>query len=658
MEQFSIRNRHFLILDLLLLSFTPALALGLRVDPAVYHSYTEALVLFTIATYFVKFPIFHVMDLYRRYWRYASVSDATSIALAVGIATVLDAGIHAAGQLMGFPPARALPRSVPLIDGLLTLVVVGGTRFALRAIALRQSAESGDRRRRRVLIAGAGNAGALVARDMLTGHHRDFEPVAFVDDDREKLGVRIHDLPVAGSLKQIPEVVERYAADEVIIAMPSAAGKTIRETVRACESAGVPCKTLPGIHQLVSGRAIATRLRSVNIEDLLRRETMNVDLGEVESMVRDRRVLVTGAGGSIGSELCRQITRFSPAQLTLLGHGENSLFMLSNELQHMKDLPSQRNSDRLLITVGDVRDRPRIETIFRRTQPQIVFHAAAHKHVPMMEDNVESAVTNNVVGTRNVAELSEAFEVERFVLISTDKAVNPSSAMGATKRVAEMIVAEVARRSSRPYVAVRFGNVLGSRGSVVPLFTQQIAAGGPVTVTHPEVRRYFMTIPEAVQLVLQAAAMSRNGEVYVLDMGEPMKIVDLARDMIELSGLSVERDIDIVYSGLRPGEKLFEDLFLDQEEFQRTRHSQILQCRNGKALPEHIGTPAALFQHVEALHDAARRGEPDEVRRLLRTIVPEYTPAGETEDGRRKTGEEKREMEDAGKRRTGESENR
>jgi len=334
-------------------------------------------------------------------------------------------------------------------------------------------------------------------------------------------------------------------------------------------------------------------------------------------MFAGKRVLVTGAGGSIGSELCRQIIRCSPEQLIMVGHGENSLFMLSHELARLRSSGVAFNSK---IVVADVRDRARLKSIFERERPHLVFHAAAHKHVPMMEANVEEAATTNVLGTRNVVELCEAFGVERFVLISSDKAVNPVSIMGASKRAAERIVGEVARRSERPYVSVRFGNVLGSRGSAVPLFQQQISHGGPVTVTHPEMKRYFMTIPEAVQLVLQAALLSSAGKTFILDMGEPIKIVDLAQDLIRLSGFQVGRDIDIVFTGLRPGEKLFEELFLDDEAYDRTAHDYIFAIRNGHP------APTGLLEQVNALIGAAQRGQPDEVRRWLRTIVPEYNP--------------------------------
>jgi FlaA1/EpsC-like NDP-sugar epimerase len=376
-----------------------------------------------------------------------------------------------------------------------------------------------------------------------------------------------------------------------------------------CQEANIPVKTVPGIFELLDGSVTVNQLRPVDIADLLRREPVETDKTQVAELLRGKRVLVTGAGGSIGSELCRQIAHCEPARLILLGHGENSLFQISNELCH--------GYPRLLLQtiVADIRDGERLTTIFEREQPQVVFHAAAHKHVPMMEANIEDAVTNNVLGTRNVLDVAAQTGVTHFVLISTDKAVNPTSVMGSTKRVGELLVQQAAVKTGRSFVAVRFGNVLGSRGSVVPLFKEQIARGGPVTVTHPEIRRYFMTIPEAVQLVVQAAALGKGGEIFVLDMGEPVKIVDMARELIHLSGLEEGKDIDIEFTGLRPGEKLFEELFLSEEDYERTQHSKIFISRNIQSVDS---------SRLDALIAAARRGASGEVCQLLHQIVPEY----------------------------------
>jgi len=454
----------------------------------------------------------------------------------------------------------------------------------------------------------------MIAREMQANPQLGLEPVGFIDDDPVKQGMKIQGLPVLGDREYIPEAVPDYKISQAIIAMPTAPGKTIRRFVELCQEAGVEAKTIPGLYELLSGRVSVSQIRNVDIEDLLRREPVEIETAEVARMIRDKRVLVTGAGGSIGSEICRQVARYGASELILVGHGEHSIFEITRELQN-----TQYPISDIHPVIADIRDRPRLETIFHHHHPHIVFHAAAHKHVPLMECNVEEAVSNNVLGTQCLIEVAEDTGVERFVLISTDKAVNPTSIMGATKRVAEKLVEAAAARNGRVFVAVRFGNVLDSRGSVVQIFREQIARRGPVTVTHPDMRRYFMTIPEAVQLVLQAAAIGRGGEIFVLDMGDPVPIVQLARDLIKLSGLEVGRDIDIEYIGARPGEKLFEELFADGEVYQRTHHEKIFASR--------FTSHASRFTfHVDALIAGAERGELDEVRRLLQVIVPEYRP--------------------------------
>ncbi len=627
------RNRYLFILDVVLLSVTPVLALVLRLDAAAWVSrYGPALLRFTLLALAVKLATFFLFGLYRRYWRYASVDELLSIVLAVGSATLVAAGLVFGAGILGLDVfgqdvGRSLPRSVPFIDGLLTLLVVGGSRFSVRVVThrRRRRADPGDEGKN-VLIVGAGDAGSMIAREMLSSRHINITPVGFVDDDPAKGHKSIHGVPVLGTRKDIPRLAEKLGVDEVVIAIPTAPGKVVREIMTLCEAARVPSRTMPGVYELLSGQVSVSQLRNLDIEDLLRREPIRINAQEVERMLAGKRVLVTGGGGSIGSELCRQIARCAPERLTLLGHGENSLFTFENELRaRWPKLP-------LGVVVADVRDRVRLRAVFEALRPQVVFHAAAHKHVPMMETNCEDAVTNNVGGTRELARLAERFGVERFVLISSDKAVNPTNIMGATKRVAERIVQAAAVRTGRPYVAVRFGNVLGSRGSVVPMFREQIARGGPVTVTHPDVKRYFMTIPEAVQLVLQAATLAgvecRNG-VFVLDMGEPIRIVDLARDLIELSGKQVGRDIEIVFTGLRPGEKLFEELFRDGEHYRRTRHEKILVAGGRPteaAAPTAGAEEEALDRMVDRLLQAAETGGPEEVRRLLREIVPNYSP--------------------------------
>ena len=602
---FQLRNRHVFALDTVLLSMAPALALIIRLERPDWGLYWQALIIYTVGALIVKLAFLYFFGLYRRYWRFASVDELFTIIIAVSEAMALIIVVFLVVQTLGLLPGEGLPRSVPFIDGMLSLMVAGGTRFLARAVATANQGRSSNKRivKKPVLVVGAGAAGEMVVREMKTSALCDLEPVCFVDDDPQKQGISIHKVPVLGTRQDIPRLVRDHGIQEVIIAMNVIPGQVIRETIALCEEAGVSYKTIPGMYELLSGQVRVSHLRDVDIEDLLRREPVEIDTEEVNQMLAGTRVMVTGAGGSIGSEICRQIIRARPARLTLLGHGENSLFMVSHDLRKMMpDVPID-------IVVADVRDFPRMDAVFRRCRPQIVIHAAAHKHVPMMEDNIEDAVTTNVVGTRNLVILAEKYDVERFVFISTDKAVNPVNVMGTTKRLAELIVQQGGRRTGRPFISVRFGNVLGSRGSVVPLFRQQIAAGGPVTVTHPEVSRYFMTIPEAVQLVLQAAAMGENGQVFVLDMGEPIKIVDLARDLIELSGLKPYEDIDIVFTGLRPGEKIREELFAEGEEYHRTKHGSIFVAKTPDDELSEVVNLLDMDMAVDELIALARAGD-------------------------------------------------
>lgn len=620
------RNRYFFLLDLVLLCILPALALGMRVDQYTWIAgvYVRPLIQYTVLSVLVKLAAFYGFGLYRRYWRYASVGELVSIVLAVATATVIVAGLFFVGRVFGFiHDDVALPRSVPFIDGLLTLMVVGGTRFSVRVIHHQSTRAEKAGARKAVLIVGAGDAGSMIARELRTSIHVNLEPVGFVDDNPAKQHKSIHGIPVLGARKDIPRLVKDYDIEEVIIAIPTAPGKVIRDIVTLCEAARVPSKTIPGMYEIISGRVDINQLRNVDIEDLLRREPVRINAENVAAMLAGKRVLVTGGGGSIGSELCRQIARSQPARLILVGHGENSLFDIENELR--RRWPELK----LDAVVADIRDKPRLSSVFRRFKPEVLFHAAAHKHVPLMEANVEDAITNNVGGTRLLVRLAEEFGVERFVLISSDKAVNPTNIMGTTKRVAEKLVQAAARRTGRSFVAVRFGNVLGSRGSVVPIFREQIARGGPVTVTHPDMKRYFMTIPEAVQLVLQSAALGNSeaaGGVFVLDMGEPVKIADLARDLIELSGVP---DIEIKFTGLRPGEKLFEELFVDGENYRRTRHEKIFVATGmPKAASPECEDEVTLNALVDQLLETAEAGRTDEVRRLLKVLVPNFKTPG------------------------------
>jgi len=605
------RNRHFFVIDVLLLLLTPVIALSLRANLPWGQEYGQALLLYTAIALLVKLPVFYRFQFYQRFWPYASIDAMLSISIGVFVSTVALTGITYIVYGIGVLPGAGLPRSVPLIDGLLTLLVVAGSRFTVRTSEYYKTRMKKHGSVKRVLIAGAGDAGQIVAREIYASQHVAMALVGFVDDNPAKIGAMIHGVRVLGPLAEIPKFIKEYRVQEVIIAMPTATGSVIRQVVQSCEITGVTSKILPGMYELLSGEVNYSRLRNVEVEDLLRRDIVQIDATKVGQLLSGKRVMVTGAGGSIGSELCTQILKCQPAQLISVGHGENSLYTLEKRL----DKAGFRDQTFEMI-VADVRDRPRLAAIFERFRPEIVFHTAAHKHVPLMEANIEDAVTNNVLGTRNAVELARDFGVGRFVLISTDKAVNPFSVMGMTKRLAELIVGQVAAETRRPYVVVRFGNVLGSRGSVIPLFKRQIAAGGPVTVTDPNMVRFFMTIPEAVQLVLQSSALGENGEVFVLDMGEPVKIVDLARDMIELSGYQVGEDIKIEFTGLRPGERLHEDLFAVGEKPVQTEHRMIfVTCNSDKP------APAGFEAEITTLINLAHHGDTDRLRAKLAELA-------------------------------------
>jgi FlaA1/EpsC-like NDP-sugar epimerase len=611
-----IRNRVFLVVDLVAWSVLPVLALALRLDGfSQLGEYSTHLAAFTAAALYLKFTSLWVGRLYRRYWSYASVGDLSALAGAMLLAGLAVGALYLA-VLRPLVPGAALPRSVPVLDLLLTLIVTAGCRLSVRfAHYVKAGRANGGHFQQGVIIVGAGEAGGMVARELRANPQIGLHPIAFLDDDPAKVGNHVHGIPVLGTRKDLVQVAGDHGVREVIIAMPTAPGSVMREIKDAGVYAGLHVRTVPAIFDIISGKVAVSQLREVQIEDLLRRKPVETDRKAVRELVGGATVLVTGAGGSIGSEICRQVAKLGARELILLGHGENSLFDIHNELRDARPLVE------LVPVVADIRDATRIRRVFDIYRPAVVFHAAAHKHVPLMELNPEEAVTNNVLGTRNVLAAAEATGVGRFVFISTDKAVNPINVMGATKLLAEALVHESAVRTGRPYVSVRFGNVLASRGSVVPLFRAQIEKGGPLTVTHPEMTRYFMTIPEAVQLVLQAAALGSGGETFLLDMGEPVKIVDLAKDMIQLSGLEVGSDIDIVYTGLRPGEKLFEELYSSTEEFERTQHDKIFRLRSN-------GQTSRSLPLLDALLGAAQHGDALRLRQLLGDAVPVFPVTG------------------------------
>jgi FlaA1/EpsC-like NDP-sugar epimerase len=588
-----LRNRHLIVLDILLLSLMPALALTLRLDGVGWWLQNgPALLLFTSAALLVKLLLFYSLRVYDRHWRYANANDFFRVVIAVSLSTLIlvIAFVGAYSILEHYD--LAIYRTVPLIDGLLTCLAVSGLRLGFWKLNHLRSRPRRLIGGRRVLVVGAGEGGVLVVREMYANPQLNMEPVAFVDDDPSKVGSHIQGLPVSGSIADISRVVEKLHIQRIIVALPSVSLLRRREIVAQCKGAGVPTDTVPGLYEILAGSKTVSPLPKFDINQLLRREPIVIDQTEVASCVSGATVLVTGAGGSIGSELCRQIARFGPKELVLLGHGENSIFEINLDLG--LSFPALTTHP----VIADIRDRERINRIVEQCRPDIIFHAAAHKHVPLMEANPDEAFTNNVLGTQNILQAAEQHGTNRFVLISTDKAINPSSIMGTTKRLAERLVVATAHRSGRAYVAVRFGNVLGSRGSVIPVFLRQIAAGGPVTVTHRDMTRYFMSIPEAVQLVLQAAVLGQGGEVFMLDMGEPVRILDLATDLVQLAGLEPERDIKIAFSGIRPGEKMAEELFMETEQYRRTKHQRIFVAMNGNQ-PE----PETVAEIVDLAHE-------------------------------------------------------
>ena len=607
------RNRYLLASDAVFLTAALFFAYALRFESfqwPVEHRSTA--IVFASVMVPLELAVLLGFGLYRRLWRYASVWELELIfaagVLAAAVAWLLGALVL---PFAGLAQVR-VPLSVLAMYSVFSIAVVAIPRLLLRITARwrpQRRASDGDRR---ILIAGAGAAGEMVVKEIRENPQLGLVPVGFVDDDSTKLGLRLANLPVLGSLNQLSEVAESERVDELVIAMPRAPGTVVRQVVRAGFDAGLRTRTVPGLFEILDGRVSVAALREVQIEDLLRRAPVQTDMAAVQRLAAGRTVLVTGAGGSIGSELCRQLVHLEPRELILLGHGENPIFDILHELL------AEEPKSRLTPVIADVRDRDRIRRIFAEHKPHAVFHAAAHKHVPLMEENVVEAITNNVLGTKSIVDAAIANGTQHFVLISTDKAVRPTNVMGATKRIAEYIVQNAARANERHFVSVRFGNVLGSRGSVVPTFLKQIQSGGPVTVTHPDMRRYFMTIPEAVQLVLQAGALGKGGELFMLDMGEPVKIVDLARDMIRLSGLEEGADIAIEFSGIRPGEKLYEEMFFNHEIAEPTEHPKVLRARYGH---HDSGDSADIAELIDAAQGDTSE---DHLRTMLRGLVPDF----------------------------------
>lgn len=605
------KNRLLLVLgDTLIIGLSLYLAFLIRFEGRIPLGSFRNLGVLILVALALKLPIFYLLRLYRMSLAYVSFAELFDVFKAVTLGSIALGTVF----FLWASQTAILPRSVLILDYFITLFLIGGFRSAQRIY--QGWCGSFFREGPRVLIVGAGNAGEQIVRAMLQEKRSHYFPVGFVDDDPAKQGLTIHGVRVLGRRREIPQIVQQHAIEELLIAMPSVSSKVIRETVELGRQAGLKSiKVLPGFHELVTGRVGLTDIRDVQLEDLLGREPVRIDAREIEAYLQDKIVLVTGAAGSIGSELCRQIAKFSPRSLIALDQDESGLFALDNALRERFSHLS------LCSVIADIQDKVKIERFFEHYHPQVVFHAAAYKHVPLMEAHPDEAVKNNIFGTITVAEAAQQHGCEKFVLISTDKAVNPSSVMGATKRVAEMVLQSMNSQSSTKFVSVRFGNVLGSRGSVIPIFQEQIKRGGPVTVTHEEMRRYFMVTSEAVLLVLQAGALGQGGEVFVLDMGDPVRIVDLAREMIRLSGYEPDRDIPIVFSGPRPGEKFFEELLTAEEGTVATKHDKIFMTRASTPI-----APQLLRKHLQRLKKLIEQGACDEIIQALQEIVPTYKP--------------------------------
>lgn len=611
-----IENNQLLLKKILLVVYDIAsmvaasiLALFLRFEgryDAIPQQYLEKIQQYIFIVIVISIVIFYVMRLYGSLWSYAGTTELVNIL----VASILSSGVQMAVYVL---VDVRMPRSYYVFYGAGLFVFVTVSRYSYRVIRTMIKRQKSSKSCTNVLVVGAGGAGNMLVREITNSSHINKRVVCIVDDARAKQGSYLHGVKIYGGREAIPELVKKYGVEEIMLAIPSAPAKEIKQILDICKETGCELKRLPGVYQLVNGEVSINALKEVDVNDLLGREPVSVDLSSILDYVSGKTILVTGGGGSIGSEICRQVAQHNPRRLVIVDIYENSAYDIQNELKNRYPYLD------LVVLIASVRNTKRMDMIFEKYRPDIVYHAAAHKHVPLMEDSPNEAVKNNVLGTWKVVQAADRWKTKRFVMISTDKAVNPTNIMGATKRICEMIVQTYNNRSETEFVSVRFGNVLGSNGSVIPLFKKQIAQGGPVTVTHPEIIRYFMTIPEAVSLVLQAGVYARGGEIFVLDMGEPVKIVDLAKNLILLSGHKPDDDIPIVYTGLRPGEKLYEEMLMEEEGLQDTENKLI-----------HIGKPIKIdeeqfFKQLEKLADYVVQ-EPEDIRKWVQEIVTTYHP--------------------------------
>ncbi|MBQ9887175.1 MAG: polysaccharide biosynthesis protein [Lachnospiraceae bacterium] len=609
------RIAFLIIMDIIVVNIVSLFSIYVRFDfkfNEIDSIYWESLI--NIIPWYTPMTIacFAICRLYSSLWRFASIREALNVFFGVTLSSI------AQFIIMHILDVR-VPRSYYVFNYILLMLCIMATRFAYRLLRYfnseRRSKKSPERHS--TMVIGAGSAGTMIIKEMITSQYLDDKIQCIIDDNQGKWGRFVYGIKVVGGRDYIPEAVDKYNITDIIIAMPSASAADRREIIDICNTTGCNLKILPGMYQVVRGEVTISSLREVQIEDLLEREPIDGKIGTILEYVKDQVILVTGGGGSIGSELCRQIAKHEPKQLIIFDIYENNAYDIQQELK--RKYPELD----LVVLIGSVRNTNRMDYLFATYRPDIVYHAAAHKHVPLMEDSPNEAIKNNVLGTLKTAQMADKYGVKKFVLISTDKAVNPTNIMGASKRICEMIVQTINNHSKTEFVAVRFGNVLGSNGSVIPLFKKQIAEGGPVTVTHPDIIRYFMTIPEAVSLVLQAGASAKGGEIFVLDMGEPVKILDLATNLIRLSGFKPNEDIKIEFTGLRPGEKLYEEMLMDEEGMQETANKRI---KIGHPIPVDEET---FFSKLEELRRAAT-AESADIRRIVKEIVPEYRLKNDT----------------------------
>ncbi|MCF2682336.1 nucleoside-diphosphate sugar epimerase/dehydratase [Faecalicatena contorta] len=608
--QLLIRRICLIILDIACIIGASVAALLTRFEfqfSSIPEEFLDVITKYEIYFIIITLLVFIVFRIYSSLWEYAGIEEVFSIILACLLSELFKIGIIAVTW-------SVMPRSWYVLDVLYLMILIGGSRFVYRMARMRRHNRAFPwRKRKRVMVIGGGEAGRALIAEIQNSQYLNQQVCCIIDDDPAKQGKYIKGIKIVGGRNTIKWNVTRYNVQQIIVTIPSAGAATLRPILDICKETECELLIIPGVYQLVNGEVSVSKLRPVSIDDLLGREEIQVNLDEVMGYVSGKVIMVTGGGGSIGSELCRQLATHHPKQLIIFDIYENNAYDIQQEL--LRNHPELN----LVVLIGSVRDENRLESIFKKYHPELVYHAAAHKHVPLMEDSPNEAIKNNVLGTYKLVEMADRFHVKKFVQISTDKAVNPTNIMGASKRICEMIIQTYNKRSETEFVAVRFGNVLGSNGSVIPLFKKQIEHGGPVTVTHPDIIRYFMTIPEAVSLVLQAGAYAEGGEIFVLDMGEPVKILDLAKNLIRLSGLKLGQDIEIEFTGLRPGEKLYEELLMDEEGMTDTPNKLI-----------HIGHPIdvdedKLSYALYVLENAAER-ETDDMRLIVESVVPTYHP--------------------------------